>query len=131
MTDNFLPLLLTAWLLPCALQDYRTRAISNWLTIPPFLLAWPIAYATGHLPVAITVFLGCYAAWYLGFMGAADGKIATVLAAAMPAALAVSGLLLVLMFSVGWAWKRRSVRVPGAVAFYGGVVLLIGYSLLT
>jgi Flp pilus assembly protein protease CpaA len=27
------------WLLPCAIQDRRTRHVSNWLTVPLFLLA--------------------------------------------------------------------------------------------
>jgi Flp pilus assembly protein protease CpaA len=34
---------LALWLLPCALQDYRTRHVSNWLTVPLFVLAWRIA----------------------------------------------------------------------------------------
>ena len=38
------------WLLPCAIQDRRTRHVSNWLTVPLFIVAWPVALLTGHLP---------------------------------------------------------------------------------
>jgi Flp pilus assembly protein protease CpaA len=34
------------WLLPCALQDFRTRRVSNRLTVPLFVLAWPAALAS-------------------------------------------------------------------------------------
>ena len=54
--------LLALWLLPCALQDYRTRRVSNWLTVPLFFLAWPVALLTGNLPLTFAVFVGTFVA---------------------------------------------------------------------
>ena len=47
----FRSVVMMIWLLPCALQDYRTRHVSNWLTVPLFVLAWRIAllYNLGEL----------------------------------------------------------------------------------
>ena len=75
------------WLLPCAIQDYRTRHVSNWLTVPLFLLAWPVALLTGNLPLTFAVFVGVFVAWrWGGGLGPADGKIAVGLAGIAPPA---------------------------------------------
>ena len=80
--------LLTLWLLPCAIQDRRTRHVSNWLTVPLFVLAWPAALVTDHLPLTLAVFAGVFLAWrWSGGLGPADGKIAVGLAGLAPSAL--------------------------------------------
>ena len=38
---------LALFLLPCALQDHRSRRVSNWLTLPAFFAAWPLALWLG------------------------------------------------------------------------------------
>ena len=99
--QDLLHLALVLWLLPCALQDYRTRHISNWLTVPAFLAAWPLALWLGggdRLLFTLAVFAGCWLAWGLRSMGAADGKIATALAGVNPPALGLGVLFLVLGF---------------------------------
>jgi len=53
---------LTLWLLPCAIQDRRTRHVSNWLTVPLFILAWPVAILAGHFVLTFAVFVGIYVA---------------------------------------------------------------------
>ena len=119
-------LLLVLWLLPCALQDYRTRRISNWLTLPAFVLAWPLALWLGgseRLLLTFAVFIGCWAAWQMHTMGAADGKIAVALAAVSPGALGIGVGVLAGMFGVLWVWKRRSISVPAAVGFYVGMIV--------
>ena len=90
---SLLPLGLAAW------QDMRTRHVSNWITIPLFLIAWPLAWRLdGWSGVGVTavVFAITYAAMPYGF-GAADGKLAVYLAAAGGAALALLGLLINLL----------------------------------
>ena len=83
--------LLTLWLLPCAIQDRRTRHVSNWLTVPLFVLAWPVALLMGNLPLTIATFIGVYMAfrWSGDGFGPADGKIAVGLACIAPLALYV------------------------------------------
>ena len=76
-----------------------------------------------RLLLTFAVFVGCWAAWQFHTMGAADGKIAVLLAAVNPAALGMGVLVLVGMFAGLWAWKRRSISVPAAVELYVGMVL--------
>jgi Flp pilus assembly protein protease CpaA len=125
MLTHLLPSFLVLWLLPCALQDYRQRRVANALTIPAFFAAWPLALwlgGTERVMFTLAVFAGCWLAWGMGSMGAADGKIATMLAAASPAALGLSVLFLVVGFVAMRLRRGESVSLPAAVAFYGGSV---------
>jgi Flp pilus assembly protein protease CpaA len=119
------PGLLTLWLLPCALQDYRRRRISNWLTVPLFLAAWPVALVADRFVFTGAVFLGFYAAWKLrAGMGAADGKIAVGMAAIAPWGFLLSLAIQLLGFLYCRLRGRPEQSMPGAVFFYlGGVVL--------
>ena len=93
------PLGLAAW------QDVHTRHVSNWITIPLFALAWPLAWwLHGWEGLAVTgvVFLVTLFAMPYGF-GAADGKLAVFLAA-VGGALAV---LLALGISLLLLWVSR------------------------
>ena len=127
---------LVLFLLPCALQDYRSRRVSNWLTLPAFCAAWPLALWLGgeeRLLFTFAVFAGCWLAWGMSTMGGADGKLATTIAAVSPAALGMGVLLLVLAF-LGMRLRRgKAASLPAAVGFYGGAVgmaLLVGVGLL-
>jgi len=116
--------LVMLWLLPCAIQDRRTRHVSNWLTVPLFVLAWPVALLAGDLPLTFAVFVGVLVAWRWGRgLGPADGKIAVGLAGMAPLALAAGTIVQGLLFL--WARLRagRLVALPGAVGFYLGAVL--------
>ena len=94
-------LLVMFWLLPCAIQDRRTRRVSNWLTVPLFLLAWPVALLTGHLALTFAVFVGVYVATKLEpRAGAADSKLMVGMAAFAPLALGIGALLEVTVFVV-------------------------------
>ncbi|MBI1299742.1 hypothetical protein GC175_32865 [bacterium] len=127
MLTALLPSLLVLWLLPCALQDYRQRRVADALTIPAFFGAWPLALwlgGTERVMFTLAVFAGCWLAWGMGSIGAADGKIATVLAAASPVALGLSVLVLVVGFVDMRLRRGESVSLPAAVAFYGGSVVM-------
>ncbi|MBX2998813.1 MAG: prepilin peptidase [Caldilineaceae bacterium] len=120
-----LPLMLVLWLLPCAIQDYRHRRVANVLTVPAFFAAWPLALWLGdgdRLMFTLAVFAGCWFAWQMGGMGAADGKMATLIAAVSPPALGMGGLMLALGFVGMRLWKGKSASLPAGIAFYAGAV---------
>lgn len=122
MPSSFLLLCLVLFLLPCALQDHRARRVSNWLTLPAFFVAWPLALWLGgeeRLLFTFAVFAGCWLAWGMKTMGAADGKLATLITATSPVALGLGVLLLVAGFVGLRLWKGGSASLPAAVEFYG------------
>ncbi len=122
----FRSVLMVIWLLPCALQDYRTRRVSNWLTVPQFCLAWPVALLTDHLALTFAVFIGVYVATKLEpRAGAADGKVMVGLAAFAPLALGMGVLLEVAVFITRRLRGQRDTPIPGALWLYLGSVLSV------
>lgn len=113
---------LTLWLLPCAIQDRRTRHVSNWLTVPLFFLAWPAALVFGNLTLTLATFVGVYLTfnWLRDGFGAADGKIAVGLAGICPIALLISLAVQIAMFLVCRLRGHSGVHLPGAVGYYAG-----------
>jgi Flp pilus assembly protein protease CpaA len=82
--------ILLIWLAVCAVQDWRKREVSNWLTLPVFFLGILFALGVGGETLALTlitlfVFLGARAIWKA--QGAADIKVLVALAALWPQAL--------------------------------------------
>jgi Flp pilus assembly protein protease CpaA len=119
--------LVMLWLLPCAIQDRRTRHVSNWLTVPLFIVAWPVALLTGHLALTFAVFVGVYVATKLEpRAGAADGKLMVGLAAFTPLALGIGVLLEAVAFIVLRVRGQRNAAIPGALWLYLGSVLGTG-----
>ncbi len=120
----FRSVLMVLWLLPCAIQDRRTRRISNWLTVPLFLVAWPVAFLTGHFPLTFAVFVGVYVATKLEpRAGAADGKLMVGMAALAPLALGLGALLEAVVFIVLRLRRRSDATIAGALWLYIGSVL--------
>ena len=117
--------LLTLWLLPCAIQDYRRRRVANWLTVPLFLVAWPCSLVLHTSLLTFATFAGCWLAFQsvAGGMGGADGKIATAVAALAPAALMTGIALSSLAFCALRLRGGSAGSLPGAVCFYLGVVV--------
>ena len=131
----FCSVLMVFWLLPCAIQDRRTRRVSNWLTVPLFFLAWPVAMVTDHLALTFAVFVGVYVATQLEpRAGAADGKLMVGLAAFAPLALGLGALLELIVFAALRLHGRHETAIPGALWLYIGSVLYAlggaGYALL-
>jgi Flp pilus assembly protein protease CpaA len=121
---QFRSVLMVLWLLPCAIQDRRTRHVSNWLTVPLFILAWPVAILTGHFALTFAVFVGVYVATKLEpRAGAADGKLMVGLAALAPLALGIGAVLEVIVFAILRLRGRRDVAIPGALLLYLGCAL--------
>lgn len=124
-------LLLTAvWLGLCAWQDGKTRHVSNLLTLPAFLLAWPVALWDGTIVLVFAVFAGTYTAHAMRQMGAADGKIATALTAFAPLGLAAGAGMSALAF----LWLRirgeGGKPIPGAVWMFAGTALALAWTLM-
>lgn len=121
----FRSVLMVLWLLPCAIQDYRTRRVSNWLTIPLFLIAWPVAILTGHFPLTFAVFVGVYVATKLEpRMGAADGKLMVGLAAFAPLALGIGVMLELIALATRRLPGRIDAAIPGAFWLFVGALAL-------
>ena len=123
-------LLTAAWLGLCAWQDGRTRRVSNLLTLPAFLTAWAVALWDGTIVLVFAVFAGTYTAHAMRQMGAADGKIATALAAFAPLGLAVGAAMSALAF----LWLRirgeGGKSLPGAVWLFAGTAAVLAWRLL-
>ncbi len=123
----FRSVLMVLWLLPCAIQDRRTRRVSNWLTVPLFLLAWPVALLNDRLALTFAVFIGVYVATKLEpRAGAADGKLMVGLAAFAPLALGIGVLLELAAFGVLRLRGQRAAAIPGALWLYVGSLLDTG-----
>ncbi len=128
--DNFLPLaFLILLLIPAAWFDARTRSIPNWLTLPPLPLALWWARGHGALGLTLTVLAAGYLAFRFGGLGGADGKIATVVAAVSPPALALSGLLLLAGFIVN-RLRGQPGSLPAAPFFLAATTIILLISLL-
>lgn len=115
--------ILLAWLIVCAVQDWHQLEVSNWLTLPPFILALFYALEQGGETLALTaitliVFLIARAIWQA--QGAADIKVLIVLASFWPYAL-YAALLVTALWSLVWIHRRQ-----GKVAYAGVPPMAIG-----
>jgi Flp pilus assembly protein protease CpaA len=111
------------WLLPCAIQDRRTRQISNWLTWPLFFGAWPAAILFRTLPLALAVLVSTYFVYELKLgLGGADGKIAVGVAAMAPWVLVVTFVAAEGAFLFYRLQGRRNQHLAGGLSFFIGAV---------
>jgi len=122
-------IVLTIWLLPAAWFDYRSRRVPNWLTLPPLPVALWWAWGHGALGLTLTALAAGYIAFRFGGLGGADGKIATVVAAVSPPALALTGLLLLAGFIIQ-RLRGKAHSLPAAPFFLVATVIVLLYSLL-
>ncbi len=118
-----LHVVLLAWLTICAVQDWHYQEVSNWLTLPPFILALFYAWGQGGETLALTavtlfVFLTTRAIWQA--QGAADIKVLVVLASFWPHAL-YAALLMTGLWSLA-----RILRRQGKIAYAGVPPMAIG-----
>jgi len=108
--------LLFAWLVVMAVQDWRRREVTNWLTLPPFVLGILYALDRGGETLVLTgitlvVFLGARAFWKA--QGAADIKVLVTLAAFWPEALYAA-----LILTAAWSLVRIA-KGQGREAYAG------------
>ncbi len=121
------------WLAICAIQDYRTGEVSNWLTIPPLglsllarLVGWlATPWWTISLVWALTLFL-----WYRDKLGGADAK--AWLTFSLLGEVFFLGAFIGLMIwyaAVYWAYARLdhsgTNRFPGYPGYLIGLCLIV------
>jgi len=121
--------LLTLLLAPATYFDLRARRIPNWLTLPPLPVALWWAWGHDTLGLTLTVLAAGYLAFRFGGLGGADGKLAAVVAAVSPPALALSGLLLLAGFALN-RFRGRPNSLPAAPLFFAATTIILLISLL-
>ena len=107
--DERLHLVMFAWLLICAIQDWRGREVSNWLTLPPLVFACCLRLAgliQGALLLMLAAIAFLFLFWQRGWIGGADAKASLALA-----------LLNVQVFA--WAWLGSGLWYLGLLLYYG------------
>ena len=98
-----------AWLLICAIQDWRGRVVSNWLTLPPLLFAFCLRLSgliQGSLLPSLAAIAFLLLFWQRGWIGGADAKAGLALA-----------LLDIRVFA--WAWLGLGLWYLGLRLVYG------------
>ena len=113
---------LLAILLVAAVQDVRGREVSNWITIPLFLIGVLGILLSGNLVLAGIALSFVVIAMIPGGYGAADAKIIVGLIGLWPQVVPLS-LLTMIVFDLYWRKCRRGSFAPLVVAILGGVVL--------
>ena len=103
-----------------AVQDYRNREVSNWITIPIFI-SGVVVMCVSRPPLAIIVSLILLFIWHKGWMGGADVKALVGLLGIWSTAAFVS------IFAIGVQGLitrfRAKKSAPGLVAIAAGVGL--------
>ncbi|MEW5869131.1 MAG: prepilin peptidase [Chloroflexota bacterium] len=98
-----------AWLLACVIQDWRSREVSNWLTLPPLALAFClrlVGLIQGSLLPLLAAIAFLLLFWQRGWIGGADAKASLALA-------------LLDMQVCAWAWLGLGVWYLGLRLCYG------------
>lgn len=131
---DFVLILLILWLVICAVLDFRTNEVSNWLTLPPLALAL-IARIAGVLTTPWwnigIVWLLAVILWRRGALGGADAKAWMLFAMLGNSVLWVAYFGLVIWYaSTTWALKYLGFdgkpRLPG----FPGYLLGMGSAML-
>ena len=126
--------LVTAWLLPAALEDYRTMRVSLKWTLPLFAVAFPAGLILGNFPFVIAMLMSFLIAYRLDLAHGADGKVAVGLAGICPlllmAGLGVTACTFLILrlrrrdFALRVRGSRDSVHVPAVTCLYAGCALI-------
>ena len=107
--NESLHLAVFVWLLICAIQDWRRREVSNWLTLPSLAFAFSLRL-TGQIPGSmlplLVAILFLLFFWRFGWIGGADTKASLALA------------LLDSQAGV-WAWLGLGIWYLGLRLYYG------------
>ncbi len=121
--------IIVTWLALCAWQDWKRREVSNWLTLPPMVLAFILRLlgrAAGPLPLLGLILIIVLMIFQWRWFGGADAKVLIALALldtrlalwAWTGTVAWYGLLFLYGRSI--ARDRDRIRLPGMLGFLIG-----------
>ncbi len=121
------------WLLPAGVQDWRSRNVSNWLTVPALVITPVVALLVGSIPLFIGFFIVLLFAYYSftwGLLDAADAKVMVVLSVLAPEGLIVSLVMIGVALLITRLKGQRNVQVPLVSIFAAGTMLALPIFLL-
>lgn len=137
MTPLYLSIPVLVWLSVCAWFDWKSRRVSNWLTLPVLGVALVVraaGYGIGNcrtvLLFATLVVLG----WAIHLVGGADAKATLAMALLDPRLAAwawAGGVLWLLLHRVAQRRRIRKCSYPGFVGFTAGIFACACISILT
>ena len=114
------------WLMPCAIQDWRTRQVSNWLTLPAIalsLIARMIGWSQSPWWLIFLVTALALGLWYFDQLGGADAKGWIAFALLGERILLGAALGLLIWFVVFRALRLGTTRTPGYPGYILGVFM--------
>lgn len=103
------------WLIPCAIHDWRTRQVSNWLTLPAIALSLVvrvIGWSQSPWWLIILVTALALGLWYFDQLGGADAKGWIAFALLGERILLGAALGLLIWFVIFRALRLGTTRTP-------------------
>lgn len=105
------------WLLICAWQDFTTKQVSNWLTLPAIgvtLISRLVSWLSTPWWIILTVSVLAFTLWKRGYMGGADAKGWILFGFfGMPVLVGAAMGQLVWYFAVNWGREKFQSQAVG------------------
>ena len=120
-------LMLTMWLVVCAWLDWRTRRVSNWLTMPVlgFSVLWAIWNWKTTLIFWILTAIVMLLLWWKGGTSGADVKIVIALSSLWPLGLLIAAITTSIYTFIMIKSKGKSKIYPAVVPIALGAVVAL------
>jgi Flp pilus assembly protein protease CpaA len=119
------------WLVVCAIFDWKTGEVSNWLTLPGMAagIVYGVIIGGDRLIILAAAFIGLIVLFLLGSMGGADVKVLTALAGLWPAGLLAAMLVQGIWGAVVLIRKGRGAEFRAIPAYALGAVFSVVFLL--
>ena len=136
MTPLYLSIPVLAWLSVCAWFDWKSRRVSNWLTLPMLGVAFIIRIAgrgSGDWRIVLLFFILVLLGWVAHLVGGADAKASLAMALLDPRLAAwawAGGVFWFLLYRAIRHERHSSYAYPGFIGFVIGVFAIVFTSLL-
>jgi Flp pilus assembly protein protease CpaA len=115
------------WIIACAVFDWKTGEVPNWLTIPGMAagILYGVISGGDRLIILAVTLIGLIALFLLGSMGGADVKVLTALAGLWPAGLLAAVLVQGIWGAVVLIRKGRGAEFRAIPAYALGAVFSV------